>query len=185
MQWSWSRAATRYAALFLAAAFVSACQTDNDPFVTGSLLRPTGGGTVAIDSIDGLPRPVFDRLVEQMSAQAEARKLPIVSRMASPVYRAQISLSAEIEKRQGRIAWAADLFDRNQQRLVRLTGNEPVSAGRREFWQKVDDAALARLAGRMLEAIVAAASGTLPQPAPDAPRREAPSGPAIAFADPR
>ena len=55
---------------------------------------------------------------------------------------------------------------------------------RKDFWQKVDDATLARIAARSLEAIMAATGGT-PLPAPDAPRREAPSGPVIAFADPQ
>ena len=75
------------------------------------------------------------------------------------------------------------MFDGAQQRANQVTGIEPAGAVRKDFWQKVDDATLARIAARSLEAIMTA-TGSAPLPAPDTPRREGPSGPVVAFADP-
>jgi hypothetical protein len=167
------------AAALLAASLLAACQTNSDPFVTGSILAPTS--TVAIDSIDGPPQELFDRLVARMSQEAEARQYPIVSRLGTPSYRARISLVPEIEGRKTRIVWVAEVFDRAEQRVAQLTGAEPVGRGRKDPWSRVDDATLSRIAAQTLAEIVAAIGGA---PAPAAPR-EAPPGQAVAYADPR
>jgi hypothetical protein len=177
--------AFRIAAIAVAAAWLAACQTAGDPLVTGSItgaITPAGN-TVAIESIDGPPRPVFDRLVAQLAAQAEAKQLPIVSREGASAYRVRLYLLAEIEGRKARISWVADLYDGAQQRLIRLTGEEPAGAARKDLWQKLDNATLARIAARCLEAIMAATGPGPRQPAPDTPRDGGPR-PVIAFADP-
>jgi hypothetical protein len=173
------RALARAAAALLAASLLAACQTDGDPFVTGSILAPTH--TVAIESIDGPPKEIFDRLVARMSQEAEARQYPIISRLASPNYRARISLVPEIEGRNTRIAWVAEVFDRGGHPVARLTGAEPIARGRKDPWGRVDDATLGRIAAQALTEIVGAIGGA---PAPAAPR-DAPAGPAVAYADPR
>ncbi len=174
----------RAAAILLSAVLLAGCQTAGDPLITGSIPQ-IGGRTVAIESIDGPPQPVFERLVAKLSAEAEAKQLPIVSRTGAAAYRVRLYLLAEFEGKKARISWVADLFDGAQQRVNQVTGVEPAGAARKDFWQKVDDATLARIAARSLEAIMAATGGGTPFPAPDAPRREGPSGPVIAFADPR
>ena len=173
------QALARVAAALLAVSLLAACQTDSDPFVTGSIMAPAN--TVAIESIDGPPQEIFDRLVARMTLEAEARQYPIISRQGSPNFRARISLVPEIEGRKARITWVADVFDRGEQRIVRLTGAEPLSSGRKDAWARVDDAMLGRIAAQTLAEIVGAIGGT---PAPAAPRG-APAGPAVAFADPR
>jgi hypothetical protein len=173
----------RAAAAVLALSLLAACKTDGDPFVNGSILRPATQGTFAIESIDGLPEPVFHRLVAQLSTEAEARKLPVVSRLATPAYRVRLYLAAETEGRRGRIGWVAEIFDGAEQRVARLSGAEPAGAARRDLWQKVDDALLARIAAQSLEAIMTALGAA---PVPPAPREgpSAPAGTAIAYAEP-
>ena len=178
--------AFRLTAIAFAAAWLAACQTASDPLVTGSItgaITPIAGNTIAIESIDGPPRPVFDRLVAQLSAVAEARQLPIVSREGASAYRVRLYVLAELEGKKARLSWVADLFDSAGQRLLRLTGEEPAGAARKDLWQRIDDATLARVAAKSLEAIVAATGGTR-QPAPEAPRDGTPR-PVVAFADPR
>lgn len=173
------RAFARVAAAMLAASLLAACQTGSDPFVTGSILAPTN--TVAIESIDGPPQEIFDRLVARMSQEAEARQYPIISRLGTPNYRARISLVPEIEGRKTRIAWVAEVFDRGEHPVARLTGAEPIGRGRKDPWSRIDDATLGRIAAQALAEIVGAIGAT---PAPAAPRG-APAGPAVAYADPR
>ena len=72
----------RIFACALVCMLLAACQTDNG-FVTGSL-GGNGPRAIAFESIDGPPPTVFERLVAQLTKEAEARKLPIVSR-ANPV----------------------------------------------------------------------------------------------------
>ena len=173
---------SRIAAVLFSAALLAGCQTAGDQLITGSIPQ-IGGRTIAFESIDGPPQPVFERLVAKLAAEAEAKQLPIVSRTGAAAYRVRLYLLAEFEGKKARISWVADLFDGAQQRVTQVAGVEPAGAARKDFWQKVDDATLARIAARSLEAIMAATGGT-PLPAPDAPRREGPSGPVIAFADP-
>jgi hypothetical protein len=174
----------RAAAILLSTVLLAGCQTAGDQLITGSIPQ-IGGRTITIESIDGPPQPVFERLVAKLSAEAEAKQLPIVSRTGAAAYRVRLYLLAEFEGKKARISWVADLFDGAQQRVTQVTGVEPAGAVRKDFWQKVDDATLARIAAKSLEAIMAATGGGTPLPAPDAPRREGPSGPAVAFADPR
>lgn len=182
MRTTW--APSRIAAVLLSAVLLAGCQTAGDPLITGSIPQ-IGDRTIAIESIDGPPQPVFERLVAKLSAEVEAKQLPIVSRTGAAAYRVRLYLLAEFEGKKARISWAADLFDGAQQRVNQVTGVEPAGAARKDFWQKVDDATLARIAARSLEAIMVATGGGTLLPAPEAPRREGPSGPVMAFADPQ
>jgi hypothetical protein len=170
------RTTNRAAAALLAAALLTGCQTAADPFVTGSILAPTN--TVAIDSIDGPPKEIFDRLVARMSAEAEARQYPIVSRLGTPNFRARLSFVPEIEGRNSRIAWTAEILDRAEQPVARLTGVEPLGRGRKDPWSRVDDATLGRIAAQTLAEIVGAIDGSPAEPPVQ-------TGPAAAYADPR
>lgn len=165
----------------IAAAFacllLAACQTD-DNLVTGST-GETAPRAIAFDSIDGPPPPVFQRLVEQLKAEAETRKLPIVSRTNPAVWRVRLYLAAHVEKKQAAISWVGDVYDSRLNRAYRVAGEETAGPASKDagknVWTLADNALLARIATNSLNAIMA--SGAAGTPAPSAEPRE--SGPAL------
>jgi hypothetical protein len=182
------RSRLRILAGALASLVVAACQTDNG-LITGS----TGAGprAIAFESIDGPPPTVFERLVAQLGKEAEARKLPIVSRTNPGAWRVRLYLAAHVQKKRATISWVGDVFDARYDRAFRVAGEEPVSPARRDVWALADDEVLARIAAKSLEAIVAQIGAA---PAPSAPAeplgRETPVADAgkvnaLAFADRR
>jgi hypothetical protein len=169
---------------------LAACQTDNG-LVTSSLGQ-NGPRAIAFESIDGPPPTVFERLVAQLTKEAEARKLPVVSRANPGAWRVRLYLAAHMQKRQAAISWVGDVFDTSYDRAFRVSGEEPVSPARRDVWALADDAVLARIAAKSLDAIVAQmnAPESSPSPAPAEPAgRETPVADAgtarAAFADQR
>jgi hypothetical protein len=169
---------------------LAACQTDNG-LVTGSLSQNTPRA-IAFESIDGPPPTVFERLVAQLTKEAEARKLPVVSRANQDAWRVRLYLAAHLQKKQAVISWVGDVFDTSYDRAFRVSGEEPVSPARRDVWALADDAVLARIAAKSLDAIVAQmnAPEASPSPAPAQPAgRETPVADAgaarAAFADRR
>jgi hypothetical protein len=173
----------------LACLLLAACQTDNG-LVTGSL-GPNGARAIAFESIDGPPPTVFERLVAQLGKEAEARKLPVVSRSNASAWRVRLYLAAHMQKKQAVISWVGDVFDTRYDRAFRVAGEEPVSPARKDVWSLADDAVLARIAAKSLDAIMAQinAPELSPSPAPvepagrDTPVADAGSARPTAFAD--
>jgi hypothetical protein len=95
-----------------------------------------GNPTVAFESIDGPPPQVFDRMVSVLDSESKLRNLSIVSREGSASYRVRSYLSAQVGRgRNATIAWVWDVYDRGQQRALRLSGEEPAGkAGRDPPW---------------------------------------------------
>lgn len=193
-------------AAVLCCLLLAACQTD-DNLVTGSV-GPDGPRTIAFESIDGPPEPVFERLVAQLSNEANTRKLPVISRTNAAAWRVRLYLAAHVQKNKAAITWVGDVYDARYDRAFRISGEEPVSPARKDVWALADDAVLARIATNSLDAIMKgpqaaaepspAASATPPAPASDptaetapaaAPEEETPVAVAasrsIAFAEPR
>jgi hypothetical protein len=159
----------------LIASLVAACQTDQ--LVTGSVAAPANG--IAFESVDGPPQAVFDRLVAKLTSEAEARKLPVVSRTATASWRVRLYLAAHLEGKKAGLTWVADVFDASLERAFRLSGEEQLAA-RRDLWAQADDAVLGRIAARALDALAAGIAGNPPvTPAP-----EPVGGPVIAMAEP-
>ena len=158
------------AALFGLAALALAACANGDPTVTGSI-PAAGGNTIAFESVDGPPRPVFDRLVAALSAEAERRDLPVVTHTGPSAYRVRAYLATFIEKKKKRatLTWAWEVFDTRENRAFRLTGEEPLGAPQRDVWAQVDDALLLRIAARGFDELSARLGGP------------APAGSAIAF----
>jgi hypothetical protein len=159
----------------LIASLIAACQTDQ--LVTGSVSAPANG--IAFESVDGPPQAVFDRLVAKLTSEAEARKLPVVSRTATASWRVRLYLAAHVERQEAALTWVADVFDAGLERAFRVTGEEPL-AGRRDLWAQADDAVLGRVAARAMDALAAGIAGNPPVlPAP-----ESVGGPVVAMAEP-
>jgi len=85
-----------------------------------------GGATVAFESIDGPPPQVFDRMVGMLDSESKLRSLAVVSREGSAAYRVRSYLSAQVIRGKTVIAWVWDVYDANQERTLRLSGEEAV-----------------------------------------------------------
>jgi hypothetical protein len=176
----------RAAATVFAALTLTAC-VHGDPTVTGSIPAPAAiGSTIAFESVDGPPRPVFDRLVKVLSSEAERRQLPVVTHTGPSTYRVRAYLATYIEKKkkQATLTWAWEVLDTRDQRAFRLVGEEALGAAKSDVWGQLDDAVLTRVARQGFDELTAR-TGTSPAPASPAPGEPGPSGPAIAFTEPQ
>ncbi len=141
-----------------------------------------GGATVAFESIDGPPRPVFDRMVDILDSEAQLRNVAVVSRQSPAAYRVRGYLAAQTVRGQTSIDWVWDVYDRDQRRALRLSGTEPVSRTGGDAWAAADDVTLRRIAQAGLSGLNAVTGGNAapanaaPAAVPPAPAR----GPAIA-----
>ncbi|MCP3411592.1 hypothetical protein [Bradyrhizobium sp. CCGB01] len=105
------------------------------------------GATVAFESIDGPPPQVFDRMVGVLDSESKLRSLSVVSREGSAAYRVRSYLSAQVVRGKTVIAWVWDVYDANQQRALRLSGEELTAAkGGRDPWSAADDLVLRKIA---------------------------------------
>jgi hypothetical protein len=150
---------------------------------SASLAQP-GAPTVAFESIDGPPPQVFERMVNLLDSEAKLRNLAVVSREGSAAYRVRSYLAAQIHGGRTSVAWVWDVYDRDQQRALRLSGEEPTGKPPgSDAWAAADDLVLRRIAQAGLSGLTGMTSGTAPaepQPVPQAP---ASTGPAIASAE--
>ncbi len=142
-------------------------------------MAPSAGSaaTVAFESIDGPPPQVFDRMVGVLDSESKLRSLSVVSREGTAAYRVRSYLSAQVVRGKTVIAWVWDVYDANQQRALRVSGEEPTSAkGGRDPWSAADDLVLRKIAQAGFSGLSNMINGT-----PDAPSA-APGlrGPAVA-----
>jgi len=144
---------------------------------------PGGSGpTVAFESIDGPPPQVFDRMVGVLDSESKLRNLSIVSREGGASYRVRSYLSAQVVRGKTMIAWVWDVYDNNQQRALRLSGEEPAGKAGRDAWAAADDLLLRKIAQAGLSGLSNMINGTPDVPPASAPGRR--GGPAVASAEP-
>src|SRR5215469_6588337 len=127
------------------------------------------GPTITFESIDGSPPQVFDRMVSVLDSETKLRSLAIVSRDTPAAYRVRSYLSAQVVRGKTVIAWVWDVYDRDQQRALRLSGEEPAGKGGRDPWAAADDLVLRKIAQAGLSGLTSMVNGTpaeAPQPAP-------------------
>lgn len=170
------------AALLVVAAALGGC-AGGGATGSGSYAMATsagGGPTVAFESIDGPPPQVFDRMVSVLDSESKLRNLSIVSREGGASYRVRSYLSAQVVRGKTVIAWVWDVYDNNQQRALRLAGEEAAGKAGRDAWAAADDLVLRKIAQAGLSGLTGMISGTpdtAPVPAP------ASQGPAVASAE--
>ena len=153
----------------------------------GAFAMAGGGSTVAFESIDGPPPQVFDRMVNLLDSESKLRNVAIVSREGSASYRIRSYLAAQVSRGRTTIAWVWDVYDRDQQRAIRLSGEEPAGKAGRDAWAAADDVVLRRIAQAGLTGLSGMINGTAPPETPVAPPPEpAPDkrGPAVASTEP-
>jgi hypothetical protein len=142
-----------------------------------------GGATVAFESIDGPPPPVFDRMVGVLDSESKLRNVAIVSRESTAAYRVRGYLAAQVNHGRTVIAWVWDVYDRDQQRALRLTGEEPAGKAGRDPWAAADDMVLRKIAQAGLSGLANMINGT-PEPPPPAAPSPGKRGPAVASFEP-
>jgi hypothetical protein len=149
-------------------------------------MAPAGDGpTVAFESIDGPPPQVFDRMVGVLDSESKLRSLSIVSREGAAAYRVRGYLSAQVVRGKTMIAWVWDVYDRDHERAMRLSGEEAAGKAGRDAWAAADDLVLRKIAQAGFSGLSSMINGTpqqdapAPVPAPTPGKR----GPAIANAD--
>jgi hypothetical protein len=124
---------------------------------------------VAFDSIDGLPRGQFQKLVKALTDEAETRQIAVVTRESPATYRARGYASAQTRGKETTIAWVWDVYDTEKQRAVRISGEEKGAGGQRG-WSAADEATLKRIAGDSIAQLSAfLANPGQPAPAPQKP----------------
>jgi hypothetical protein len=165
--------------LLAAATALGGCAGGGGSAANSYAMAPSAGSgaTVAFESIDGPPPLVFDRMVGVLDSESKLRSLSVVSREGTAAYRVRSYLSAQIVRGKTVIAWVWDVYDANQQRALRLSGEEPTSAkGGRDAWAAADDLVLRKIAQAGFSGLSNMINGT-----PDGPGA-APSlrGPAVA-----
>ncbi|MFZ5690371.1 MAG: hypothetical protein ACOY5F_03870 [Pseudomonadota bacterium] len=155
----------------------------------GASLPSRQHSTVAFDRVDGLPPAVFDRYVRKLSDEAEAKRVPVVTREGFAPYRIKGYVSLwTTRKRDATLSWVWEVFDSEGQRVLRISGDEKAGKAGRDAWQTVSDEVLARAARSGMEQLSeyfrapesqgSAVAAAAPEPAPQAaPVRPAPSRP--------
>ena len=139
---------------------LAGCNPDNQGL---SAAQPRGA-TVAFDSLDGLPPGQFQKLVGNLNEETQSRRLAVISREQTSAYRVRGYLAVKVTKRQTTVAWVWDVFERNEQRVLRISGEETAKVRNRDAWAAADDAMLRRIAGTSMEQL--AAFLTAPEVAP-------------------
>jgi hypothetical protein len=152
--------------------------------VSGSFAMASSddGPTVAFESIDGPPPQVFDRMVGVLDSESTLRNLAIVSREGTAAFRVRSYLAAQVSHGRTTVAWVWDVYDRDQQRALRLSGEEPAGKAGRDPWTAADDLILRKIAQAGFSGLSAMINGTGPVEAP--PPLPGKRGPAVASAEP-
>lgn len=135
-----------------------------------SMQGSANGATVAFESVDGPPPHVFDRLVNLLDSEAKLRSIAVVSREEQTAFRVRTYLAAVVRGGRTSVAWVWDVYDRNQQRTMRLSGEEPAGKSGGDAWALADDLVLRRIAQAGFTGLGNLAGGTLPaSPVPATP----------------
>jgi hypothetical protein len=150
----------------------AACTTDGQSTVATATPR---GPTVAFESIDGPPESIFQKLVQNLSEEADARQIAVVSREGPAQYRVRGYVSAQTQGKRSTISWVWDVYDADQRRALRIAGEEPASFAGRGTWAIADDQVLRRIAHAGMDRLVAflASPNAQPEASPPAEREPA------------
>jgi hypothetical protein len=132
----------------LSALAVSACNTTGQP---AAFITAPQKATVAFDSIDGPPRAIFDKLVQDLNAEAQERRLAVAARDGAAAYRVRGYLGAVTSPKQNSVSWVWDVYDREQGRVLRISGEENIDGKHKDAWQAVDDGAMRRIAHKTID----------------------------------
>jgi hypothetical protein len=154
------------AALLAMACGLGGCAAGGAVSNSFAMANTSSGPTIAFESIDGPPPQVFDRMVGVLDSESKLRSLSIVSREGTAAYRIRSYLAAQVSHGRTTIAWVWDVYDQNQQRALRLSGEEPAGKAGRDAWAAADDLVLRKIAQAGLSGLSAMINGTAPAGTP-------------------
>ncbi len=163
-----TRRVWRVAGLLTVVLALAACNPDSQ----GVSVQQPRGATVAFNSLDGLPPSQFQRLVKNLNNEAQSRRLAVISREQPSAYRVRGYLAATVTKHQTTVSWVWDVFDQDEHRTLRISGEETAKVRLKDAWAAADDAMLHRIAQTSMEQLAAfltspeVAPGTAPPPEP-------------------
>jgi hypothetical protein len=134
------------------------------------------GASVAFESIDGPPPGQFRKLVASLNDEAQSRRLAVMSRESPAAYRVRGYLAAKVVKERTTISWIWDVFDAEDRRVLRISGEQEVKGRQHDAWAAADNAMLQRIARSSMDQLaafltspeVAPAMAETPPPATDA-----------------
>jgi hypothetical protein len=157
--------------MLMLAALVGGCSTAPQASTQGAMAAVTmRGPTVAFDSIDGPPESIFRHFVQDLNDEAAARQMAMVPRAGQAQYRVHGYMAALVGKRRATtITWVWDVYDAEQNRAVRIKGEERAGSSGRGTWAAADEGVLRRIAKNgmdQLAAFLAAPDGPRPPAAP-------------------
>jgi hypothetical protein len=128
----------------------AACTSDGAP---GYAQAGLPKATIAFESIDGPPAPVFEKLVSDLAAEAQVRQVQVVSREGPAAYRVRGYLAANVVDGRTHYEWVWDVYDADKRRAARLGGEE--RGGRPgDAWASLDDVTLSRIAHASIDRLV-------------------------------
>lgn len=130
---------------------LAGCNPDNQAV---SIAQPRGA-SVAFDSLDGLPPGQFQKLVQDLNEEAQTRRLAVSSREQPSAYRVRGYLAIKVAKHQTTVTWVWDVFDQEERRALRISGEENAKVRHRDAWAAADDAMLQRIAHSSMEQLAA------------------------------
>ena len=147
---------------------VAGCTSDGSPgYAQAELPRPT----IAFESIDGPPAPVFERLVSDLAAEAQVRQVQVVSRAGPAAYRVRGYLAANVVEGRTHYEWVWDVYGADKRRAARLGGEE--RGGRPgDAWASLDDETLSRIAHASIDRLVSFLGSSDVMPARSSPVAE-------------
>jgi hypothetical protein len=137
------------------AAFAAGCTTSNTSNASLATSAEATGPTIAFDSIDGPPVGVFNRLVDNISTEAQARQIAIASREGAASYRVRGYLAAQVIRGQTHISWVWDVYDDDKLRTLRITGEEPGVRSGGDPWAAADEPMLRKIARTSMDRLAA------------------------------
>jgi len=144
--------AYRLGAVAALALALAGCASDTAPILMQAQLR---GPTIAFESIDGPPLPIFQKLVANLSAEAAQRQILVVSRVGQPAYRVRGYLAALMSQGKTHIGWVWDVYDGQKHRAFRIAGEEVFAGKSADAWALLDDEMLSRIARTSMDRLVA------------------------------
>lgn len=171
------------AALTLASCISTTATSTQTANVANAQASLPASPTIAFESIDGPPHQVFERLVDALDSEAKLRQVAVVSRQDSAAYRIRTYLAAIVHGSKTSIAWVWDVYDRDQERLLRISGEEKVTGSDRDAWTLADGATLQRIAQAGLTGLASLIGANAGRDAPAPPRSEKTASPAVADAN--
>lgn len=173
-------AAARIAGIVALALSVAACTTTGQQQTAG--LQSSQRTTFAFESIDGPPPAVFQKLVNKLGDEAEARQLPVVTREGFTPYRVRGYTAVGVYKGQAVVSWVWDVYDAQSARVMRISGEEKAGRAGKDAWQAVNDEVVARIARNGMQQLAGYFQG-VPQGGDAAPATApAPATPSTAVA---